>query len=38
MFEGLEPRRLAACDTTINLMIGVDGPPLVLLHGYPKPT
>ena len=36
MFEGFERRQVATSDTTVNLMIGGDGPPLLLLHGYPQ--
>lgn len=36
MFEGFETRRIAAKGCEINLRIGGDGPPLLLLHGYPQ--
>jgi haloacetate dehalogenase len=36
MFEGFERRDVATRETTIRLRIGGDGPPLLLLHGYPQ--
>ncbi|MBT5266085.1 MAG: alpha/beta hydrolase [Rhodospirillaceae bacterium] len=36
MFEGFEQKRIAASGTEINLVIGGDGPPVLLLHGYPE--
>lgn len=36
MFEHFSQRRIAASGTEINLRIGGDGPPLLLLHGYPQ--
>ena len=36
MFEGFERRQIEAGGTTINLVKGGDGPPLLLLHGYPQ--
>ncbi len=36
MFEGFERRQVTTSDTTINLAKGGDGPPLLLLHGYPQ--
>lgn len=36
MFEGFERRRITTSGTTINLVVGGDGPPLLLLHGYPQ--
>ena len=36
MFEGFERRQITTSDTTINLVKGGDGPPLLLLHGYPQ--
>jgi len=36
MFEGFERRQLEVNGTTINLVKGGDGPPLLLLHGYPQ--
>ena len=36
MFEDFERREIQTSGTTINLMKGGDGPPLLLLHGYPQ--
>ena len=36
MFEGFEQHRIQTSGTTINLLKGGDGPPLLLLHGYPQ--
>ncbi len=36
MFEGFEGRQLETSGTTINCFIGGDGPPLLMLHGYPQ--
>ncbi len=36
MFEGFEERRLALAEAEIFLRIGGNGPPLLLLHGYPQ--
>ncbi|PKB78854.1 MAG: alpha/beta hydrolase [SAR202 cluster bacterium Io17-Chloro-G9] len=36
MFEGFEQRRLEVNGTSINLMTAGDGPPLLMLHGYPQ--
>jgi len=36
MFEGFERRQIRTSGTTINLVKGGDGPPLLLLHGYPQ--
>lgn len=36
MFEGFETRQIEANGTTINLVTGGSGPPLLLLHGYPQ--
>ena len=36
MFEGFERRQIETSGTTINLMKGGEGPPLLLLHGYPQ--
>jgi haloacetate dehalogenase len=36
MLEGFEQRTIATSGATINLVAGGDGPPLLLLHGYPE--
>ena len=36
MFEGFTRRRIATSGAEINLVIGGDGPPLLLLHGFPQ--
>lgn len=36
MFEGFETRRIETGETTIHLRCRGDGPPLLLLHGYPQ--
>ena len=36
MFEGFEIRQLATDRGPINARVGGDGPPLLLLHGYPE--
>jgi haloacetate dehalogenase len=36
MFEGFETKRFAVNDVTINYLIKGNGPPLLLLHGYPQ--
>ncbi|SMF64774.1 haloacetate dehalogenase [Tistlia consotensis] len=36
MFDGFETRRIATSGAEIHLRIGGDGPPLILLHGYPQ--
>ncbi|MFL5863954.1 MAG: alpha/beta fold hydrolase [Solirubrobacteraceae bacterium] len=36
MFEGFEARDLPTDRGTIHAMVGGDGPPLLLLHGYPQ--
>lgn len=36
MFEGFDRRRVTAAGAEINLVIGGNGPPLLLLHGYPQ--
>jgi len=36
MFEDFERRQIATSGTTINLVRGGDGPPLLVLHGYPQ--
>jgi haloacetate dehalogenase len=36
MFEGFEQQQIKTSGTTINLVKGGSGPPLLLLHGYPQ--
>ena len=36
MFEGFEGRRIRTSGATINLVKGGNGPPILLLHGYPQ--
>jgi haloacetate dehalogenase len=36
MFEGFSARTIEANGTTIHTRVGGDGPPLLLLHGYPQ--
>ena len=36
MFEGFSTRTVAAEGADIHLRVGGDGPPLLLLHGYPQ--
>ncbi|UEM02094.1 alpha/beta hydrolase [Skermanella rosea] len=36
MFEGFTRRRIATSGAEINLVVGGDGPPLLLLHGFPQ--
>jgi haloacetate dehalogenase len=36
MFEGFARRRIAVNGITINCLVKGDGPPLLLLHGYPQ--
>jgi hypothetical protein len=33
LFEGFEQQQIETNETTINLVKGGDGPPLLLLHG-----
>jgi haloacetate dehalogenase len=35
-FPGFAERRIRASGATINLKVGGEGPPLLLLHGYPQ--
>lgn len=36
LFPGFDSRRIRASGATINLKVGGDGPPVLLLHGYPQ--
>ena len=36
MFEGFTRKQIPTTGTTINLMQGGSGPPLLVLHGYPQ--
>lgn len=36
LFPGFEVRRVACGDVTIHARVGGNGPPLLLLHGYPQ--
>jgi haloacetate dehalogenase len=36
MFEGFAERRIGTTQAEIHLRLGGDGPPLLLLHGYPQ--
>ncbi len=36
LFPGFEKRRIRTSGATINLVIGGEGPPALLLHGYPE--
>jgi haloacetate dehalogenase len=36
VFEDFEQRRVATSGAELNVMIGGDGPPLVLVHGFPQ--
>ena len=36
MFEGFTERRIATSGAEIHAVVGGDGPPLALLHGYPQ--
>jgi haloacetate dehalogenase len=36
VFDGFETRRISTSGTEIHLRLGGDGPPLLLLHGYPQ--
>ena len=36
MFEGFETHRVVTSETEIHLRAGGDGPPVLLIHGYPQ--
>ena len=36
MFEGFETHRVTTSETEIHLRAGGDGPPVLLIHGYPQ--
>lgn len=36
MFDGFTNERIVTSGAEINLLVGGDGPPLLLLHGYPQ--
>jgi len=36
MFQGFEELQIEANGTTINLVKGGSGPPMLMLHGYPQ--
>lgn len=36
MFEGFEQRKITTGGAEINLVVGGNGPPLLMLHGYPQ--
>jgi haloacetate dehalogenase len=36
MFDGFERRRIAVGDSELHVVLGGDGPPLLLLHGFPQ--
>ena len=36
MFEGFSKKKISVSDTKINLVTAGNGPPLLLLHGYPQ--
>jgi haloacetate dehalogenase len=36
LFPGFEKRKIRTSGATINLVMGGDGPPVLLLHGYPQ--
>ncbi len=36
MFEGFETRRIGTSGAEIHLRMGGEGPPLLLIHGYPQ--
>lgn len=36
MFEGFESKRITTKGAEINVKVAGNGPPLLLLHGYPQ--
>ncbi|HVJ10730.1 MAG TPA: alpha/beta hydrolase, partial [Burkholderiales bacterium] len=36
LFPGFRSRKVRTSGATINVVIGGDGPPILLLHGYPQ--
>ena len=36
MFEGFEQRRLETPEAEVSVVVGGEGPPVLLLHGYPQ--
>ncbi|HXV21044.1 MAG TPA: alpha/beta fold hydrolase, partial [Desulfuromonadales bacterium] len=36
MFEGFRREKIGVNNVEINLVVGGNGPPLLLLHGYPQ--
>src|SRR6185503_16966464 len=36
MFDGFTRKRVETREATINLVQGGDGPPVLMLHGYPQ--
>lgn len=36
MFQGFERRKIDVGEIAINCVVGGDGPPILLLHGYPQ--
>jgi len=36
LFPGFAPRRVRTSGATINMKVGGEGPPVLLLHGYPQ--
>jgi haloacetate dehalogenase len=36
MFNGFQRRQIALRDSTLNFLVGGNGAPVLLLHGYPQ--